>query len=59
MALEELVEKLIKKCLGFEMHVSVYDPYVDERIVKSLGGKKIINFENGLKNADIYQLVFL
>ena len=48
--------KLIKKCLGFEMHVSVYDPYVDEKIVKSLGGKKIINLESGLKNADIVSI---
>ena len=49
-------KKLIKKCLGFEMHVSVYDPYVDEKIVKSLGGKKIINLESGLKNADIVSI---
>ena len=48
--------KLIKKCLGFEMHVSVYDPYVDEKIVKSLGGEKIINLESGLKNADIVSI---
>ena len=32
-------KKLIKKCLGFDMQVYVYDPYVDERTIKSLGGK--------------------
>ena len=49
-------KKLIKKCLGFDMQVYVYDPYVDERTIKSLGGKKITSFENGLKETDILSM---
>jgi D-3-phosphoglycerate dehydrogenase len=49
-------KKLIKKCLGFEMNVSVYDPYVAKEIIESLGGKKITDFEKGLKETDILSL---
>ena len=48
--------KLIKKCLGFEMEVLVYDPFVDKKIIESLGGKKITNLDNGLKEADVLSL---
>ncbi len=48
--------KLIKKCLGFEMEVFVYDPFVDKKIIESLGGKKITNLDNGLKEADVLSL---
>ena len=34
-------KNLIKKCLGFEMKVFVYDPFVDESTISSLGGKKV------------------
>ena len=34
-------KNLIKKCLGFEMKVFVYDPFVDESTINSLGGKKV------------------
>ena len=49
-------KKLIKKCLGFDMQVSVYDPYVDEETIKTLGGKKINNFEKSLKDIDILSM---
>ena len=49
-------KKLIKKCLGFEMEVYVYDPFVDKKIIESLGGKKITNLDNGLREADILSL---
>lgn len=49
-------KKLIKKFLGFETNVSVYDPYVDKDVIESLGGKKITNFEEGLKETDILSL---
>ena len=49
-------KKLIKKCLGFDMNVSVFDPYVDESIIASSGGKKVLTLEEGLKNADILSL---
>ena len=49
-------KKLIKKCLGFEMNVSVYDPYVNKDVIEALGGEKITDFEKGLKEADILSL---
>ena len=49
-------KKLIKKCLGFEMEVCVYDPFVDKKIIESLGGKKIHNLDEGLKEIDILSL---
>ncbi len=49
-------KKLIKKCLGFEMEVYVYDPFVDKKIIESHGGKKINDLDSGLKEADILSL---
>ena len=49
-------KKLIKRCLGFEMEVYVYDPFVDKKIIDSFGGKKINNFDDGLKKTDILSL---
>ena len=46
-------KKLIKQCLGFDMNVLVYDPYVDEKDIKALGGKKIIDLKKTLKEIDI------
>ncbi len=48
--------KLIKRCLGFEMKVYVYDPFVDKKTIESFGGKKIDNIDNGLKEVDILSL---
>jgi D-3-phosphoglycerate dehydrogenase len=49
-------KKLIKRCLGFEMKVLVYDPYVDKKIVESFGGQKVENLEESLKEIDIMSL---
>ena len=49
-------KKLIKKCLGFDMKVLVYDPYVDEKTISDLGGEKISNLNEGLKILDIISL---
>jgi len=49
-------KELIKKCLGFEMKVFVYDPFVDNKIIESLGGKKINDLDAGLKEIDILSL---
>ena len=49
-------KKLIKKCLGFEMQVYVYDPFVDKKVIESFGGKKILNLDDGLKEADVLSL---
>ena len=48
--------KLIKRCLGFEMKVFVYDPYVDKKIIESFGGEKINNLEENLKKTDVLSL---
>ena len=48
--------KLIKRCLGFEMKVYAYDPYVEKKIIDSFGGIKIDDLTNGIKNADIISL---
>lgn len=49
-------KKLIKKCLGFDMNVLVFDPYVDEKTISSLGAQKISDFDYGLKILDILSL---
>ena len=49
-------KKLIKKCLGFDMKVLVFDPYVDDVTISSYGGVKIATLEEGLKKADILSL---
>ena len=47
---------LIKRCQGFEMNVFVYDPFVSKEVVESLGGKKIENLEDSIKNMDAVSL---
>ena len=43
---------LIKRCLGFEMKVDVYDPFVSDQIIKSFGGNKVENLNSAVTNAD-------
>ena len=45
-------KNLIKKCIGFDMNVFVYDPFVDKKIISALGGKKIDNFYEIIKEMD-------
>ena len=49
-------KKLIKKCLGFDMKILVFDPYVDDTTITSFGGAKVATLEEGLKKADILSL---
>ena len=49
-------KKLIKKCLGFDMKVYVYDPFVDINIITSLGGIPVKNLDEGLRECDIVSL---
>ena len=49
-------KKLISRCLAFDTKVYVYDPYVEEEIIKKHGGIKINNIEEGLKIADFVSL---
>ena len=48
--------KLIKRCLGFEMEVYVYDPFVDKKTIESFDGIKIDSLNEGLKKIDILSL---
>jgi len=48
--------KLIKRCLGFEMKVNVYDPFVEQKIIESFGGIKVNDLNEGLKDSDIISL---
>ena len=48
--------KLIKRCLGFEMKVYVYDPYVEKKLIETFGGIKIEELSDGLKESDIISL---
>ena len=41
--------KLIKRCLGFEMKVYAYDPFVDQKTIESFGGIKVNDLNEGLK----------
>ena len=47
---------LIKRCLGFEMNVYVYDPFVDKDIIDKLGGEKVNNIEDAVKTMDVISL---
>ena len=38
------------------MNVKVYDPFVDEKIINDLGGKKVDNFDDALKSLDFLSL---
>ena len=47
---------LIKRCLGFEMNVFIYDPYVSEKIIENQGGKKVENLIKASMDMDIVSL---
>jgi len=49
-------KKLISRCLAFDTKVYVYDPYIEEQIIKDHGGIKVSKIEEGLKIADYVSL---
>jgi D-3-phosphoglycerate dehydrogenase / 2-oxoglutarate reductase len=49
-------KKLISRCLAFDTKVYIYDPYVEEEVIKSYGGIKVNNIEEGLEKADYISL---
>ena len=49
-------KSLIKRCLGFEMNVNVFDPFVSKETVLQFGGNKIDNLDDGLKKCDYLSL---
>ena len=49
-------KSLIKRCIGFEMNVYAYDPFVSKEEIESLGGKKIEDLKEGVKKMDALTL---
>ena len=49
-------KSLIKKCLGFDMKAKIYDPFLDEKIIKNHGGSKVGNIEDAVKTADFISI---
>ena len=49
-------KSLIKRCIGFEMNVYVYDPFVSKEEIESFGGKKIEDLKEGVKKMDALTL---
>jgi len=49
-------QKLIKRCLGFEMNVFVYDPFVSKEKIESFGGKKVEKLFDVVKSMDVISL---
>ena len=49
-------QALIKRCLGFEMKVFVYDPFVPKDIIEKLGGIKVDSMEEACKDMDAISL---
>ena len=49
-------KSLIKRCIGFEMNVYIYDPFVSKEEIESLGGKKIEDLKEGVKKIDALTL---
>ena len=47
---------LIKRCLGFDMKINIFDPFVDDKIIKNFGGNKVENLDEGLKTCDYLSL---
>ena len=49
-------KSLIKRCLGFDMKVKIFDPFVSEDIIKKFGGLKVESLDDGLKTCDYLSL---
>ena len=49
-------QALIKRCLGFEMKVFVYDPFVSKDVIENLGGIKVESMEDACKDMDAISL---
>jgi len=47
---------LIKRCLGFEMNVFVYDPFISAEKIESYGGKKVDDLSEAVKTMDAISL---
>ena len=47
---------LIKKCIGFDMKVKVFDPFVVSADIEKFGGEKVENFEDATQSADFISI---
>ena len=47
---------LIKRCLGFEMNVFVFDPFVSNDVIQKHGGTKVEKIEDACTNMDAISL---
>ena len=49
-------QALIKRCLGFEMNVFVFDPFVSKEFIEKRGGTKVDNLSKTSKDMDVMSL---
>ena len=49
-------QALIKRCLGFEMNVYVFDPFISKEKIESMKGKKVENLQDAVKSMDVISL---
>ena len=49
-------QALIKRCLGFEMNVFVFDPFVSKEFIEKRGGTKVDNLSETSKDMDVMSL---
>ncbi len=49
-------KSLIKRCLGFDMKINVFDPFVTKDVVSKFGGNKIENLNEGIETCDYLSL---
>ena len=49
-------KNLIKRCIGFEMNVNVFDPFVDKETIKSFGGNKVEKLDESVTTADFISI---
>ena len=49
-------KNLIKKCIGFDMQIKVFDPFVDDKTIMNFGGQKVTNFDEAIKTADFLSI---
>jgi D-3-phosphoglycerate dehydrogenase / 2-oxoglutarate reductase len=49
-------KSLIKKCLGFDMKVNVFDPFINEDIIKEYNGVKVNSIQDAIKNVDFLSI---
>ena len=49
-------KSLIKRCIGFEMKIKIFDPFVSSDIISQHGADKIENLDSSLKTCDYLSL---